>query len=276
MSNWVPLSVRRGIKPPNQIEEGVPQHLAPALEYWVEGIFGYRSSRGMNRDLIHNAALAVRIPVVNGDGSAMMHHLLSQCLQNGDLFLDVIDYLLSTSVGNSGAPHLEQSLSIGGSAWMAARDLGGLRRRVDETAQRSYDVATSPTDQASDELKQAWDRAFSRDPDASDAWDHAIKAVEAALIPIVVPKQDKAQLGHVVGSLRSQGDRWNFILPGVKMDHSVQPLISMLDALWPNPDRHANGTQRKPTLDEAQSAVHLAVSLVQWARGTVLTLRTTQ
>ncbi|MET7826293.1 hypothetical protein ABZT23_16580 [Streptomyces sp. NPDC005386] len=202
----------------------------------------------------------------------MMNDLVSQCMGDDDLFLDLIDYLLSTRQGNSQYQALEHSLSIGGSAWMAVKDRG-LQRRVDETAQQSYDSAASPSDQASEELRQAWDRAFSRNPDASDAWDHAIKAVEAVLIPIVVPKQDKAQLGHVVGSLRSQGDRWKFVLPGAQMDHSVQPLISMLDALWPNPDRHANGTHREPTLEEAQGAVHLAVSIVQWARGNALTLR---
>ena len=41
-------------------------------------------------------------------------------------------------------------------------------------------------------MKHAGDRSFSRNPDASDARDHAIKAVETVLIPIVVPKQEQA------------------------------------------------------------------------------------
>ncbi|MEV0446328.1 hypothetical protein [Streptomyces sp. NPDC050600] len=272
MSNWVPLSVRRGVRTAPGLEEGVPPHLASALEYWVQGIFGYRSTGGMREDLIHNAALSVRISAGNGSGVDMMARLVSQCMRDEDLFLDLVDYLLSTSQGRASATLLEHSLAIGGSAWMAVRD-AGLQRRVDETAQKSYAEASSASDQASEELQQAWGRAFSRDADASDAWDHAIKAVEAILIPIVVPKQDKAQLGHVLGALKSQGGRWRFVLPGAKLDHSVEPLIAMLDALWPNPDRHAGGSQRPPTLEEAQAAVHLAVSIVQWARGNSIILK---
>ncbi|MFD9608782.1 hypothetical protein ACFWWS_05400 [Streptomyces sp. NPDC059083] len=273
MSNWEPLSVRRGIRPPRGLEEGVPPHLAPALEYWVQGIFGYRSTDGMRKGVILDAALAVRAPMSNStSGTSMMENLLSQCRRSGDLFLDLLDYLLSTPLGNHACQSLENSLRTGGSAWTAVKD-AGLQRRVDSTAQKSYESAALPADQASGELRQAWDHAFSRSADASDAWDHAIKAVEAVLIPVVVPKQEKAQLGHVIGSLRSQGDRWSFILPGAKMDHSVDPLIAMLDALWPNPDRHATGTQRTPTLEEAQAAVHLSVSIVQWARTGSLILK---
>ncbi|MEV6755818.1 hypothetical protein [Streptomyces sp. NPDC051214] len=149
----------------------------------------------------------------------------------------------------------------------------GLQRRVDPTAQENFSSASSPADLASEELKQAWDRAFSRDPDASDAWDHAIKAVEAVLIPVIVPKQEKSQLGHVVGSLKSQGERWQFVLPGVGMDNSIQPVLQILGILWPNPDRHANEGRRKPTLAEAQAAVHLAVTVVQWTRADAIELR---
>ncbi|WP_167502577.1 hypothetical protein [Streptomyces malaysiensis] len=226
----------------------------------------------MNTPLIHRAALAVRIPIPNTYDVDMMQSLILQCAQDENIFLDLVDYLLSTGSGDPAASSLESSLSVGGSAWMVSADRRSLQRRVDATTQASYESASAPADQASEELRQAWDRAFSRGPDASDAWDHAIKAVEAVLIPVVVPKQEKAQLGHVVGSLRSQGARWRFILPGVKLDHSVEPLVSMLDALWPNPDRHANGANRAPTLEEAQAAVHLAVTIVQWARGSALSL----
>jgi hypothetical protein len=48
-------------------------------------------------------------------------------------------------------------------------------------------------------------------------------------------------------------------------------LISMLELMWPNPDRHGGGQQRLPSLDEARAVVHLAVTLVQWGRAQVLT-----
>ncbi|MEV5804068.1 hypothetical protein [Streptomyces parvulus] len=273
MSTWVPLSVRRGVRPPSGMEEGVPSYLVPSLDHWAEGIFGYRSPKGMDEPLIISAALAVRVAVSGRQAVEKMQHLLHVCRQDEDYYLDMLDYLLRySSRGKGWWQSLEESLSLGGSAWMATREQG-LQRRVDPTAQESFTSATSPADLASEELKHAWDRAFSRDPDASDAWDHAIKAVEAVLLPVIVPKQEKAQLGHVVGSLKSQPERWTFVLPGAAMDNSIQPVLEILNILWPNPDRHANQGRRKPTLAEAQAAVHLAVTVVQWARADAIQLR---
>jgi hypothetical protein len=216
MSNWVPLSVRRGIRPVAGMVEGVPQHLVPSLEYWAEEVFGYRGTPQADARLVHAATLAVHATLSNKRASDMMHDLISYCKRNEDSFLDLIDYLLSTSRGDSRCHGLEHSLSLGGSAWMAVKG-EGLKRRVDAVAQESFDVAVTPADLASEELKQAWDRAFSRGSDASDAWDHAIKAVEAVLIPIVAPSRIKrswvmswARLGvkGSAGSSFSRELRW--------------------------------------------------------------------
>ena len=67
---------------------------------------------------------------------------------------------------------------------------------MDPAATAAFEMAASPEDTASDELAVAWTKAYGLDPDLSDAWDHAIKAVEAVLIPIVVPTQAGAHIGH--------------------------------------------------------------------------------
>ncbi|MFW3473477.1 hypothetical protein ACN24M_19625 [Streptomyces microflavus] len=274
MADWKPLSVRRGVRAQDTLAEGIPARLEPALEYWAQGVFGYRDRTGTSEQLIIMTALAASSPIrTRGRAVEMMHELLATCQGNPDAYLDAIDYLLSTPRGGARAGELERALALGGSAWMVGSDGDALQRRVDATAQASFESARTPSDTASEELRVAWSKAFSREADPSDAWDHAIKAVEAILIPLVVPKQDKPQLGHVVGSLKSQSSRWKFILPGAALGHSVDPLVAMLDSLWPNPDRHATGTHREPTLKEAQAAVHLAVSLVQWARSGALELR---
>lgn len=124
-----------------------------------------------------------------------------------------------------------------------------------------------PTDEASIELQAAWSATYGRSPDPSDSWDHSIKAVEAVLVPLVVSSQHKAQLGHVVGHLSSQGHLWRLKLRGDESDpHSVDPLVKLLKLMWPNPDRHAGGQGRTPTLEEAESVLHVAITLVQLAR----------
>jgi hypothetical protein len=122
-------------------------------------------------------------------------------------------------------------------------------------------------------MAEAWIAAYGRNPNASDAWDHSIKAVEAVLIPIVTPAKAKATLGDVVGSLGGQGSNWQLALHGHDNSRSVAPLVSMLRLMWPNPDRHGSENSRQPSLEEAQAVVHLAVTIVQWARAGALSKR---
>ncbi|MGH3696787.1 MAG: hypothetical protein ACRDRX_22860 [Pseudonocardiaceae bacterium] len=159
-------------------------------------------------------------------------------------------------------------LLYGGSAWTATKT--GLWRRVDPVAQEAYDTASLPHDAASDELVEAWRKAYGREPDPSDAWDHSIKAVEHILKPVVCPSNAKATLSNVIGDLRSQPQRWKLVLPGTNSDFSANRLVLMLELIWPNPDRHGGGTPAVITLEQAQAVVHLAVTIVQWGRVQVL------
>jgi hypothetical protein len=177
--------------------------------------------------------------------------------------LDVIHLLLQ--LDPTRVDYLEALLAFGGSAWTATDT--GLRRRVDLTAASAFERATEPSDIASSELSEAWSNAYNREPDASDAWDHAIKAVESVLIPVVVPMMDKPTLGNVLGQLSSLPHLWKLGIPGPNDAYSIESLVSILRLIWPNPDRHGNPSKRRsPTLDEARSVVQLAVAIVQWAR----------
>lgn len=168
---------------------------------------------------------------------------------------------------------LDELLELAGSVWRVGPDRDHLVRRVDPTATASFVQASSPDDEASAELKEAWTAAYARDPDASDAWDHSIKAVETMLIGIVIPAKAKATLGDVIGILNSQGQLWRLALQGYDRSESVAPLVSTLRLMWPNPDRHGGQGSRQPSLVEAQAVVHLAVTIVQWARSGVLSKR---
>jgi hypothetical protein len=87
---------------------------------------------------------------------------------------------------------------VGRSAWNATEE--GLVHRADPTVQAAFELASSIPGSVSTELKEAWDKAHARQSNPGDAWDQAIKAVEAVLIPLVVPTQTKPNLGHVLGS----------------------------------------------------------------------------
>jgi hypothetical protein len=133
--------------------------------------------------------------------------------------------------------------------------------------QATLDAAVSVADDISTELREAWTNAFGRNTDPSDAWDHAIKAMENLLIPIVLPNQQNATLGSVLRHLRSQGHLWTMVLPGKNDYNDIGPLVGMLEGIWPNVDRHGGtGPTRPPTEQEARAVVTLAATIVQWHR----------
>jgi hypothetical protein len=158
---------------------------------------------------------------------------------------------------------LDQILSLGGSVYTATER--GIEDRVDPTATQAFEEAIQPTDHASTELSEAWSKAYGRDPNASDAWDHAIKAVEAMLRGIVSPNNTQATLGTLIRDLRNGAHKFEFVLTNDL--GGVQTLLAMLQLMWPNPDRHGDLQQRRtPSPEEAHAVVQLAVAIVQWAR----------
>jgi hypothetical protein len=234
-------------------------------------MFGYRSRHGMRTDLMLQVGLAAQIPVqLSPDPVKIQDQIIAYCLSDGETFLDALDATLNLANDASAVGELRRSLHLGGSAWTVSREGRSMQRRVAASAQAAMEQATSVQDVVSAELNEAWAKVYGRDPDSSDAWDHAIKALEEALIPIVVPNKAKANLGSVAGELKAQPGRWNLGLES-KGIGGVETLEAMLRLVWPNPDRHG-GRQpgRAPSLEEAGAIVHLAITIVQWGRAGML------
>jgi hypothetical protein len=243
---------------------------------WIRTVYVTASNQfydEVDEPVLEEVAALLHIELAADSGGKRLGEIVNWAAQDDEQFLDILHYTLQLSPRVRGqlGEHLEALLAGGGSVWSAT--VKGLARRVDPAAEEAFSLATAIQDSASKELLQAWTKAYGRDSDASDAWDHAIKAVEAVLIPIVVPGQDSAHIGHVIGQLDRQGAQWKTLLsfnqpvPPVYPPHnSVQALVGMLRLLYPNPDRHIGPDHRVPTLDEARAVVQLAVTIVQWAR----------
>lgn len=253
------LSVRTGKREPSGPYEGVPPHLVNQLITWIRDGFGDQASLLGRRDMLHYIAMINELAVSPGsDERDVLGQLLDRCVQDPDFCLDVLDSMLKFGkLSTDVSEHLGLILMIGGSVWDVAPGGDELMRRVDPSAVDQFILATSPADTASTELHEAWSKTYGRQPDASDAWDHAIKAAEAILIPIVCPTKDKANLGSVAGDLKAQPGRWKLLLHSNGAIGSVETLEAMLRFLWPNPDRHAGRARRTPTIDEAQATVQL-------------------
>lgn len=261
---WEPLSVREGRREPDGSYEGVPDHLRPSLFEWLDRVMGPGSYQPDSGAMARVIMLQLRIPP--SDRFNSWGNLINACRAADGIFLDVLDFTLGLPQAEDEGDDLQTILALGGSVWTVSADGTALERRVDSTVRDAASAAMRPDDEASGELAQAWSKTFGRHPDPSDAWDHAIKAVEALAIPLVIPKKDKPNLGGVAGELKAHPDRWTFALG------PVATFESMLRLMWVNPDRHGGADRRTPSQEEAEAVTLLTVTLVQWLRTGALRL----
>jgi hypothetical protein len=268
------------------LHDGVPRWMEASFWEWIEARFTryVRSEDGVtypiprarfDNGLLRQAERLLRLPVgINaltpGKG---LQAIRTTVEVSGFPALRLADYLLSAQAETEQHPiaaELDQVLHQSGSAWRVGTRYGriGLVRRVPEGVQLNADEVMRTSGQAGSRLVQAWDRAFGLEPDPSAAYDLAVRAVEDAAIPVVVPRQADASLGHVIGQLRTDGD---WALPLVREEPTARTesiVLRLCQALWRgHRDRHGGGSTSYSgpvTQEEAETAVTIAVPLVQW------------
>jgi hypothetical protein len=196
--------------------------------------------------------------------------------------LDLADLVLAVEPR---FPHtigqLEAVLANANSVWRVSDDASCLVRRVPAPVAHTVTAAVAVGGPNSGtHLDAAWSAAFARRPDTTRAYSEAIKAVEAAAIPVVVPHAagkekdqiSKATLSWVTRVLREQATDWSVAIPPGTHQRGIDTIITMLELLWEGQkDRHGGVSNTPPpTEDAARSAVQLGVLLVQWfADGTI-------
>ena len=118
-------------------------------------------------------------------------------------------------------------------------------------------------------LGDAWRKGWGRNPEASGAYNDAVRAVEAAYTPIVSPKNERATLGTVIADITNKPSKFRVRLQADEPEENVARLVSMLQMLWKSQlDRHGTSDEEVPlnvSLEEAQDAVALATTLVHLA-----------
>lgn len=210
----------------------------------------------------------------SGDMRAIVQAFVRDLAGDEDAFLNVVDFLLSRLKDRDEIQRLTRVLDEAGSVWTPG--LSGdhryweLQERVEDALQATYTSAASARDNASTHLSRAWSEAFRRDPNASAAYDEAVKALEAAFQPIVLPSDATATLGKVVSAVNDKPVKFATALDG-KGDgpEGVLAVVSSLNLIWRTQVRHGSGTEGAPTtvtIEQARDAVGLAASLIQMVR----------
>ncbi len=194
-------------------------------------------------------------------------------VMDAEEFLDFVDFLVykqgaSDFEGIKALRALEAILADAGSAWRVGKRNGhaALEQRVPEGVAEAIDSIAQLPGHAGALLAEAWNAGFGRAPDSEKAYAKAIKAVEAAAIPLVSPSNKAATLGTVLAQMKQQGN-WGLEMSREHNEYPTrQALIGMMQTLWTGQnDRHAGQPgYASSTPREAEAAVLLAVPLVQW------------
>jgi hypothetical protein len=261
-AKWTPRSQRLGRRNYDGPFEGVPEHLRGPLIDWLQAAFV--NADGWRAGEMRALCMRLRIPTTSYDGSSLFARIRDFCGAGDDSFLDAVEGAMQFA-GPVDIKELEYLLLIGGSNLTVSPTGDHLTEVVGGETQEMVRSATAPADEASGQLAEAWSAAFGRDPDASDAWDHAIKAVEAVLRPVVEPNNAKATLGSMIAVLNGNPAAWQSVFPGKDNDNDVTNLVATLRLVWPNTDRHGGGG-RLPSIEEARAVATLAATIVQWHR----------
>ncbi|MEH0822173.1 MULTISPECIES: hypothetical protein [unclassified Micromonospora] len=260
---WAPLSRRlAGLGPDDTQHEGIPSYLRDELEHWIYDCYPddtYERNR-------LQATIKFRL---------RLNELPQPAQLDDDQLLNMIDALLAWGIRRQDwqFKQLRELLTAGGAGWRINATGDGLERRVDDTVTAAVtDTVRDAGAEAAEHLRIAWQTAYGRHPDPDKAYREAVLAVEAVACPLVSPNNSVPTLGTVIRDLSSQSSRWALAF-GNRAGLSAGPerLIEMLRLLWEGQSRHAGAANsRRQTQAEAEAAVHLAATLVQWLTSGVL------
>lgn len=261
------------------LHDGVPEWMKSSLDGWIhnqllDGRYAARLEIG-DTNLLHRLERLLRINLVNGtSGAQALRTIFTKMAPNPSLKLDVVDGILQLKGDHSATAALEIILLQSGSKWKVTKNDSGdfyLEERVDATtANAMADIANKGGDVAL-YLTKAWNEAFGRSPNPSVAYSNAIKAVEAAAWPVVIPKNDKATLGTIIQALRDKPESFRIGITEKASNTGIESIRSQLSLVWEGQtDRHGTSNPHAPTQAAAEQALFIVISLSQqFARGLI-------
>ena len=282
MNQWTP----RGADPATHhtLVDGVPSYMYGPLEGWFIAQFKHvvndrwqvNIKRMQRYDLAARPQNSMAESLSNLGPEALFAHL------HDDVRFEIMDWTVyDNSLSQDGLAYanvaLEQVLAAGSSKWkVGSRDgEAGLEQRVPQGVQEAAEAAMATPGDVGRLLSEAWHAAFGVNPKPDLAYRKSIEAVEAAVLPKVMPKDSTAHLGKALGQMRSTRE-WK--LPFVQ-EHSenstADVVINMMQALWSgHSDRHpGTSSYVLSTQEAAEAAVFLAVPLVAWFSSGAVTQR---
>ena len=264
---WVPLGEDE-LKY-KALHEDIPAWLVRPLWTWISEVtwFEQRFTAPRCREIFERLDLALRQPHSATDAVFSMHGL--DFLKNNfdaEYILKIVDFLVVDNLtwGNpADNEDLEALLSQAGSAWRVGQRRGnaGLERRVPLGVQEAAEGVMQSAADAGARLSEAWHAVFGRTPDPDKAYKMAIVAIEESMLHKVTSRDLQGTLGKATTTLFQQGD-WSLPILDDPTKSAYDVVYKMCRAILNGEEgRHGGNNYRKPTQQEAETAVMLAVPL---------------
>ena len=172
-------------------------------------------------------------------------------------------------------------LKDGRSAWQIAWPGGGLTLRTPREIEELFASVRDANSVAARHLEDAWQHAWSSEPNGDSAFQSAIRALEASFRLVVIPDNDGANLGDVARALSDKPEKWTARLANHRGDagenadeNGVSGLANILNMLWRCRLAHGESEQyRVNDIEDARDAVSLAAALIAMQHRGFLTRR---
>ena len=257
-----------------EIKSMVPDPLRPFLHAWLREELNTGGYGSTDAATVHELQSGLEIDFRLGLGTVKTIDLVRRIAAEDDRFLmQVVDYLAATYTQRMYADvpqsiatlswHLDQNMSAV-QVSPNESNVYRIRRRLPLGVEDSgVGAVERASEQAGKHLIKAWSALRSLTPDTSLVMTEAIRAVEAAAGPVVIPRDKQQRLGKIAQALKAR-ETWALVLKqrdDGEPDHRMV-LVGMIETLA-YAEQHRHGGE-SPSPLEALAHVQLASTLVAW------------
>ena len=267
----------RGKVEPQLTGKPPPANIVPSLQTWIGTFCWIGDPMGgppdLNTEVLRGLErkLGVSVPFYQLSGHDAVDDLLHRVSLSEDFAVRAVAILLPDASGSE-VVELAEIFESPGSRWevvfiedgngrLTLRQSGPISDVVDGLAGFAV-PAHAHLEKALEKLTRPGDR------DPSGAYLEAVKAVEAAARPVVIPTDPLATLGKIVAALEAKPSKWAVVLD----TETVEDVTRRAAILWTTPhERHGSNEPAPPvTVEKAQAGFDLALGLVDYfARGLI-------
>ena len=228
--------------------------------FWIDT--GYEYQLDAKLLLGVERGLGVSVPFDWSSGENALGDCIVR-LERSEVFAIQLAAFLIPRVGRDAIEALAEILNAPGSTWEVLEE--GEKPKI--VIRHGGPVAVvldelDPSGPSHGHLREALEKLGPPKPEPRTSYLESVKAIEAAVQPVVTPKDLQATLGRVIGVMRGEESSWEVVLG----EESVSDVIRRMEIVWKtHHERHGSGTPPPAvTADQARAAFDLAIGLVDY------------